>query len=203
LGRKRIGAGKYVHFCIAVLTCLLLSNCAALDRSPLVQKLVPQDEPRQHLIRAQKLLAQGDYETALEENQEALSLSANSAPGDEALYNMALIYAHPGNPKKNNVKSIATFKRLAKEYPKSAWTEQGKVWTHLIQESENAKRAATTVSRENDKLKQENDKLRHENDKIKPENDKLKQENDKLKRMIEESRKVDLEIEEKKRDNVR
>jgi outer membrane protein assembly factor BamD (BamD/ComL family) len=182
MGRKRTGTGKHVHFCIAILTCLLLSQCAALDRSPLVQRLLPRDESRQRLIRAQKLLVQGDYEAALEENQKVLSLSANNPPGDEALCYMALIYAHPGNPKRDYVKSIATFKRLIKEYPQSAWAEQAKIWAQVMQESENAKRVAVAVSQENDKLRQENDKL---------------------KRIIEESRKVDMEIEEKKREKAR
>src|SRR5512135_2909975 len=101
MGGKQTGTGKYSCCCIAILTCLLLSQCAVLDGSPPVQKSLPRDEPREHLIRAQKLLTQGDYETALEENQKALSLSANNYPGDEALYNMALIYAYHDNPKRD------------------------------------------------------------------------------------------------------
>lgn len=174
MGRKRTGTGKHVHFCLAILTCLLIASCASLGSSP-IGKLQPQDEPRQHLIRAQKLLVQGDYEPALEETQKTLSLSPGKPPGDEALYNIGLIYAYPGNPKRDYVKSIATFKRLIKEYPQSAWTEQAKIWVHVMEESENAKRVAASVT----------------------------QENDKLRRIIEESRRVDMEIEEKKRQNVR
>jgi len=175
MGGKRTGTGKHVRFCAAILTCLLLSQCAALHRSPLVHKLFLQDQPRQHLVRAQELLAQGDYEAALEEDQQALSLSANNPPGDEALYSIALVYAHPGNPKKDYAKSIAAFKRLVKEYPQSSFTEQAKIWVQVMQESENAKRTAISVG----------------------------QENDRLKRIIEESREVDMEIEEKKREKVR
>ena len=219
MGRKRTGAGKHVHCCIAMLACLLLSQCAALHRSPPVQRSSPQDEssqhplqaqkplaqggyetaleenqketkefkrvavakqqpkdePRQHLVQAQKLLVRGDYETALKENQKALSLSANNPPRDEALYNMALIYADPGNPKRDSVKSIATFKRLIKEYPQSAWTGQARIWLQVIQEGENAKRVAATVT----------------------------QENDKLKRVIGEANKVDIEIEAKKKEQAK
>lgn len=174
MGRKRTGTGKYVFLCSTLLTCLLISSCASLDGS-VVGRLLPQYESQQHLVEAQKRFAQGDYETALEQNQKALSLSANNPPGDEALYNIALIYAHPGNQKKDYVKSIAYLKRLIKEYPQSPWTDQGKIWVRVIQESENAKRLAATVT----------------------------QENDKLKKMIEESRKVDMEIEEKKRETAR
>ena len=287
MGRKRTGTGKYFYICIAILICLLLSQCAATDRSPLLQRWFPQDEARQHLVQAEKLLAQGDYEAALEENQKVLSLSPDGPPADQALYNMGLIYAdpgnpkrdyaksiafldrlikdyakspqleqakvwagvlreseelrqelrragkvraeppqtesrqspvlpqrlvaqgdyeaaleenqkvlslspdgppadqalynmgliyaHPGNPKRDYVKSIAFFKRLIKEYPQSARAERAKIWVQLIQEGDNAKRAAATLT----------------------------QENDKLKRMIEESRKVDIQIEEKKKEQAR
>jgi hypothetical protein len=113
--------------------------------------------------------------TALNENQKALSLSVNNSPGDEALHNMALVYADPGNPKRDSVKSIATFKRLIKEYPQSAWAGQAKIWLQVIQEGENAKRVAATVT----------------------------QENDKLKRVIGESNKVDIEIEAKKKEQAK
>jgi tetratricopeptide (TPR) repeat protein len=137
--------------------------------------LLPRGEARHHLVQARKLLVQGDYEAALEENQKVLSLAANGPPGDEALYNMGLIYADPRNPKRDYAKSISFFKRLIKEYPQSLYSERAKIWVQIIQESESAKRVAATLT----------------------------QENDKLKHMIEESRKVDIEIEEKKREKVR
>jgi hypothetical protein len=62
-----------------------------------------------------------------------------------------------------------------KEYPQSAWTEQAKIWVPVMQESENVKRIAANLT----------------------------QENDRLKRMIEESKKVDIQIEEKKREQAR
>ena len=217
MGGKRTGTGKYVHCCVAILTCLLLSQCAALDRSPLLQSLLPRDESRQHLVQAQQLLAQGDYETALKENQKALSLSADNPPGDEALYNMALVYTCPGNPKRDSVKSVAAFKRLIKEYPQSAWIEQANIWVQVIQEGEHAKRVTATLTQENKMLKQENENakrvtttLTQENNMLKQENENAKrvtatvtQKNDKLKGIIAETTKVDLEIEEKKRDSVR
>jgi len=206
MGKKRTGAGKYIFLCTALLTCLLTASCVSLDSSP-VEKSLPQDEVRQHLVLAQKLLVQNNYEAALEENQKVLSIFAGTPPADEALYSMALIYAHPGNPKRDYVKSIATFKRLIKEYPQSTWTEQAKIWVQVIQESENAKRVAATLTQQNDKLKQTAASLSRENDKLKRESENAKrvaaslsEENDKLKQIIEQSKKVDIEIEEKKKE---
>ena len=283
MGGERTGTGKYLHFYIAILTCLLVSQCASLDRSPLLQRLFPQDERRQHLLQAQKLLAHGDYEEALEENRKVLSLSANGPPGDEALYNMGLIYADPGNKKKDYAKSIAFFDRLVVEYSQSPWIGQARVWAEVLRESENLKLAPTVVTeqlqdescqrllRAQDFLAQSDyEEALEENRKVLsraangshgdealfnmgriyayPGNQKkdyvksiavfkrlikeypqspwseqakiwvqviqdnenakravatVAQENDKLKRMIEESKKVDLEIEEKKREKAR
>ncbi len=288
MGRKRTGTGKYFYICIAILICLLLSQCAAVDRSPLLQRLWPQqDEARQHLVQADRLVAQGDYEAALEENQKVLSLSPDGPPADQALYNMGLIYAHPGNPKRDYVKSIAFLDRLIKDYAQSPQLEQAKVWAGVLRESEELRRELRRVAKvrteppqaeprqhpvllqrlvaqgdyeaaleENQKvlslspdgppadqalynigliyahpgnpkrdyvksiasfkrlIKEYPQSPRAERAKIlvqliqESENAKraaatLTQENDKLKRMIEESRKVDIQIEEKKKEQTR
>jgi tetratricopeptide (TPR) repeat protein len=116
------------------------------------------DEAREALVRSQKLLAQGDFEGALAAAQKALSLSPRKPPEDDALLTLGLIYAHPGNPKKDFKKSLEFFGRLVKEYPKSLSAEGGKVWIGVLQE------------------------------------------NEKLTEVIQKSKQVDLEIEEKKRE---
>ena len=123
-------------------------------------KEVKTEDPRgvrDNLLRSQKLLAQGDFDGALNENQKILSLSSRRPPEDEALFNLGVICALPGNPKKDYEKSLDFFRRLIKDHPKSPFTEQAKAWVEMIQE------------------------------------------NQKLNQVIEKSKQVDLEIEEKKR----
>jgi tetratricopeptide (TPR) repeat protein len=91
---------------------------------------------REHLLRGQKLLAQGDYESALNENQKVLSMSTHRPPEDEALFNMGLIFAHSGNPKKDFGKSLDFFSKVVKDYPKSPLAEQAKIWIKVLQEHE-------------------------------------------------------------------
>jgi len=91
---------------------------------------------REHLLRGQKLLAQGDYEGALKENQKVLSMSTHRPPEDEALFNMGLIYAHLGNPGKDVGKSVDFFNKLIKDYPKSPLAEQAKIWVEMLKENE-------------------------------------------------------------------
>jgi tetratricopeptide (TPR) repeat protein len=93
-------------------------------------------EAREHLIRSQKFLAQGNYEGAVSENKKILSSSDPRFPKDEALFNLGLIYAHFGNPQQDLEKSIEYFKTLIKNNAKSPLVEQAKVWVEILQENE-------------------------------------------------------------------
>ena len=138
MGGKRTGAGKFIYFCtvslsIFNLTILSLSGCAIFEKGKIA---LTGDEAHRYILHSQKLLAQGDYEGALKDNQKVLSLSGNKPPGDEALFNMGLIYAHSGNPRKDYRKSLSSFKKLVEGYPESPWVEQAKIWTEMLQENE-------------------------------------------------------------------
>jgi len=129
------------------------------------RKIEEWEQAREPFLLSQKLLAEGKYEGALKENQRILSLSGQNPPGDEALFNIGLIHAHPGNTKKDYGKSLTFFRRLIKEYPQSSWVEQAKTWAGVLQENEKLSRSIEELSR-----------------------------------VIEKSKQVDIEIEEKKRE---
>ncbi len=169
MGRKRTREGKHIYFYIACLILLSFSSCTLLDEAKI--KITGQEISHQYLLHSRKLLAKGDYEGALKENQKVISLSAHKPPEDEALFNIGLIYAHAGNPQKDYGKSLSFFKRLVKDYPQSALFEQARAWEMILQE---------------------NEKLNHTINKLNNENEKLNQ-------VIEESKKVDIAIEEKKK----
>jgi tetratricopeptide (TPR) repeat protein len=164
-------------------------GCAEIERSktrvevstaPMKKKEEPRSE--EHLRLGQKLLARGDFEGSLKEHQNALSLSGKSPPGDEALFQIGLIYAHPDNPKKDYEKSLDRFKRLVKDHPESPRANEARIWTGLLQE--------------NQKLKQANDRLSQGNEK-------LNQTIENLNQLIQKSKQVDIEIEEKKREKTK
>ena len=113
--------------------------------------------------------------------------SPKSEPtGDEALFNTGLRFADPGNPTKDYNKSIATFKKLIAGYPKSTWAYRGHILLEILQE--------------NAKLKKQLGDLQLDNAKARKQGTDLQQENIRLKEIIEQSKKVDIEIEEKKRE---
>jgi tetratricopeptide (TPR) repeat protein len=107
-----------------------LAGCAIL------KEMEAKRETREYLTLAQKFLDQGDYEGSLKENQKVLSLYKNVPPGDEALFNMGLIFAHYGYPKRDYKKSLDLFKRLVKVFPQSPLVGQAKIWIGLLQENE-------------------------------------------------------------------
>jgi len=182
MGRKQIGAWKLFYLCIASLIFLSLWGCVLLKEKETVQfkketvelkqESAPIDENlkaiSKSLLWAKILLERKDYDGALKESQKVLDLSGKNPPGDEALLNMGLIYAHFGNPKKDYGKSLVFFKRMTTDYPQSPLAEQARIWIGMLQE-----------------------------------NEKLNQMIQKLNRVIEESKKVDIEIEEKKREKAK
>jgi len=139
------------------------------ERSKGLDKMLEEwEQAREPFLLSQRLLAEGNYEGAIKENQRILSLSGQNPPGDEALFNMGLIHAHPGYPKRDTTKSLALFRRLLKEHPRSPWTEQAKTWVGVLQENEKMSRSV-----------------------------------EELNRVIEKSKQVDIEIEEKKREKAK
>jgi tetratricopeptide (TPR) repeat protein len=112
-------------------------------------------------LKGQKTLSQGDYEGFLKENEKVLSAPGSKGSKDEALFNLGLVYAHPGNPRKDYGKSIGFFNRLLKEYPQSPLSDQAKTWVGVLQE------------------------------------------NERLNEIIERYKKVDIEIEERKREKTK
>lgn len=172
MGGKRTGTGKPIYLCLAGLILFGLAGCAFL------KSLRERDEARVSFQRGQRLLANGDYDGALTENQKALSLAASQPPADEALFQMALIYAHPDNPKRDQRRALALFRRVIHEHAKSPVAEQARVWIGVLQSSEKLAQA-------NEKLNQAVEKLTHTNEK--------------LTEQIQKSKQIDIEIEEKKR----
>ena len=144
MGRKRTRARELIHFCVAGLIFFAFFGCAVIHEKQKVEVKSEESQGKNnvtrflsgHLLRARELLKQQDYDGSFKENERILSLSGQNPPGDEALFNMGLIYAHPGNPKKDYGKSVVFFKKLMKDYPQTPFVEQANIWVGMIQENE-------------------------------------------------------------------
>ncbi len=177
MGRKRTGPGKCIYICLTGIILSMISGCAAPSRRT--------DTMTTNNVEVHwRPLVPED----LRDNQRPLP-PANRADGDEMLFNTGLDYANPANPKKDYNKSLSAFRQIAKDYPKSPWANPSNILVDVIQENIRLRRLRTEALQENAKLqKQATEAL---------------QENERLKDVIEQSKKVDIEIEEKKREKAR
>jgi hypothetical protein len=173
MGRKCTWPGKYIHICIAFIICFVFSGCVA-SVGNMEAQTTQRDISRWRILKA---------DDSRENNKNQLSTEKTSL-SDDRLFDVGISYADPGNSTKDYNKSITTFKKLTTEYPKSAWAYRGYVITDILQE--------------NAKLKKHVTDLQQENTKIKKQGSDLSQENTKLKEIIEQSKKVDIEIEQRK-----
>jgi tetratricopeptide (TPR) repeat protein len=108
----------------------------------------------QPVLNIRELLSHGKYEEALREIQKMLAATPRILQEDEALFQMGLINAHPGNPKRDYGKSLGYFKKLMKEYPKNPWTELAKAWTGMVQENEKLNQTVEKLNQTIEKSKQ-------------------------------------------------
>ncbi len=142
MGRKRSGERKYLYGVLACLILFLLSGCASLHRSRFSGELQ----------RAGESFARGDFEGSLKINQNIAALCEGKSPGDEALFNMGLIYASQKYPKKDYRKSIYLFQRVAKEYPQSPLVPQAKTWIGVLDVIERSKEVDVEMEQKKKKL---------------------------------------------------
>lgn len=180
MGRKRNGSRKYIYIFIACVIAASFVGCASLTK---INARMDSDE---YLVEAQKLFDRGDYDGALKRNLKVLSLAGNTPPGDEALFNIGLIYAHHGYPKRNYGKSLDHFKKLVKVFPRSPLAGKAKIWIGVLQEHE----------KQNTEIEDANKSIK----KMQQENERLNKEIEELKKTITKSKQVDIEIEGKKKE---
>jgi len=193
---SRIGIWKHILFHVLLLACLSIPSCTSLE---VPRVAVFEQGARGDLAAGQTVFAQHDYEASLIEFETALSLSGKKPPGDEALLAMGMVYVDPENPKRNCPKSIATFQRLAKEYPESNLAQPARIWAEILEEQERLERAMSETLQDNENVKRLWNDARRENERLKRLSNETAQENQRLKDMMEQSKAVDVEVKEKKK----
>jgi outer membrane protein assembly factor BamD (BamD/ComL family) len=158
-----------------------LGGCAAMQESLKGSETKPPEiDP---LARAKGLFNEGNYDAAVKENQKLLT-ERKMVP-DMALFNMGLIYAYSLNPKKDYPTALGYFKTIVTQYPRSSMFEQSKAWVQILEEHQ--------------KLAEERQKLAEEKRLFIRERDALAQERERLKQAVEMSRRLDIEIDKRRR----
>jgi tetratricopeptide (TPR) repeat protein len=150
VGRKYFETGKHVLLCIAGIIILLLSGCATF------KELQTRHIAKKNLLHSRELLETGDFKGSLEESRKVLLFFVKGPPGDEALFNIGLVYAHYANTEKDYKKSLIHFNKIINEYPRSPLLVQAKIWVNIldsiekkepIKEETTSKRDKTTTKK--------------------------------------------------------
>ena len=206
MGKKRGKKGKYLFLHSACLLVILLLNAGCVTNLNYQKR----QHGHKHLDLAEKLISKGDYEGALKEDEEVLRLFPGVSPGDRSLFHMGLIWAHPDNPQRNYNKALECFRQLVRDFPRSALTEEVRVWagsineliwregkTKVLEETVNALKKQLNAKIK-DFEETENALKKQLNAKIKN----LEETVNALKKQLNALKEIDLGIEEKKREDL-
>jgi hypothetical protein len=190
MGEKRPGGKKHIYLCIAILILLSPLACAFDQIMSTKMTDVSGEDAMAHLILGRKFFAEGKFGSALMENEKVLLLAGRNSPIDEALFTIGLIHAYPDNLARDYGKSLIALEKLIKGYPESPLVPQAKVIMRLIQDSDNLSRRVERQRVERAKaitvLTQENDERCRSIEK--------------LSTIIDELKRVDIDVDQKKRE---
>jgi tetratricopeptide (TPR) repeat protein len=104
-----------------------------------VKSIIIRTKEESATTKGKILLDLGDFKGAIAESRQVLAKFPNDPPGDQALFNIALIFVDYRNPNKDYNKSLLYFKRLVNEFPHSTLRERAKTWIEVLDAIEKAK----------------------------------------------------------------
>ncbi len=122
--KRSDGARRYlrpIHFCI-ILTAFLISGCSHSGGGTTARSVS---------LEANALFSQGNYEASLGKYAELIEKEPKNA--DRVLFEMGIIYAHPGNERKSYQKAMECFRKIIKNHPDSAYRRDSQMMMLQIQ----------------------------------------------------------------------
>jgi hypothetical protein len=216
MGGKPTRRRNAVYLCVALLIFLGLPACTLVQTGTRITD-VTGEEARGHFTLGRKLFSEGNFSSALLENEKVITLAGINTPVAESIFYIGLIHAHPGNPARDAGKSLMAFEKLIRDHPESPLADQAKAISGFIQENEGLRVRAGTLNGEVDRLTGNVKKLNGEVDRLTGEVnrltgeagrssghiDRLTNEMGRLNRLIDELKKVDIDVEHKRREKGR
>lgn len=177
MGGKRAGKGKliFLHTACILAVFLLITGCAS------ILDFQKRWESRQCLKEAENLAVRGEYGKALKEYERILKFFPDDSPGDIALFNMGLIWAHPDNPQRDYKRSVMCFQRLVHDFPGSSLTREAGIWLYAIDELVSCESRIGALEKSEEHLKKKLEESQ---------------------RLIDALKEIDIGIEEKKREDL-
>jgi murein L,D-transpeptidase YafK len=117
-GKKQSRTGEHLYFffvCI-IITSILVSGCSHFNEG---------FQAKSTFKEANDLFSQGSYNASLSKYQQIIEKYPTT--GDRVLFEMGIIYAYPGNEKKDYQKSLECFQKLIEDYPGSWYRKDSEI----------------------------------------------------------------------------
>ncbi|HEX2768423.1 MAG TPA: hypothetical protein VHN12_04005 [Geobacteraceae bacterium] len=183
-----------------VIVCTLVLNACAILQTGDDRTNFHQDQGKK-LAMAIKLQNEGKLTAALELLIALCAERRAAGVTDEALFRLSLLYL--GNVQDNDKESLQlaqqTIERLRKEYPYSSWASMAAPVAELLTTTAEQRRQNQNLKNQNQSLTKENQSLTRENQSLAKENQSLSKETQELHQNIEKLKRLDLELEQKRK----
>jgi tetratricopeptide (TPR) repeat protein len=108
--QSRTGGHNYLLLVCIMAALTLICGCSHIN---------------EEIQAANDLLARGNYKASLNSYQQVIE--KYPAEADRALFEIGIIYTHPGNDQKDLQKSLECFQRLIKDYPESSFRKDSEL----------------------------------------------------------------------------
>jgi murein L,D-transpeptidase YafK len=110
--------GKHLNlfFVCIIIAPMLLCGCSHFNEG---------SRARKSFKEANNFFSQGSYEDSLGKYQQIIE--KYPTVGDRVLFEMGIVYVHPGNEQKDYQKSLECFQKLIKDYPESGYRKDSEL----------------------------------------------------------------------------
>jgi len=119
--KRRMGNCLNLFFVCIITAAMLLCGCSHFNEG---------GQAASTFKEANDFFSQGSYQASLDKYQQIMEQYPSA--GDRVLFEMGIIYAHPGNEQKDYQKSMGSFQKLIKDYPGSGYRKDSELMIFTI-----------------------------------------------------------------------
>lgn len=160
--------------CLTLFISILVQGCVAHTKP----EMWSEGDAKEKLNNAVTLQTQGQTVQATKAMESVIAAKPVTGITDEALFRLAMLYLNEGSNKNGYSNAHSLLERLKREFPASAWTKLSAPLLELLTSHEELLRQYRSIKSQNQTIQRENKELHHSIDRLK---------------------KLDIELERKKR----
>lgn len=145
MGNKSGRTGKYILFYFTV--SFIVAGLSIVACAP-VQDKITALRAHQQLEQYRESMADGFFETIIEQSEQVLEENETEPPADVALYVLGEVYAHHDFAGRDYALSQYYFERLVENFPDSNLTSEAKTYINLFETIAEREKEVTAATRE-------------------------------------------------------